>query len=172
MLSTTPSECARYARAELEAIIACLQLSELAELLRFGRNSANETSRPIDHRRLSSSPGNRRLWPPTSRASDRRPARMPGTRACARAGGGRRHDDRVGPQTSAPEGVRYKRRSWRTHARRHEQPRPARPEPYQSQERHEVDYWAKRFGVSKERLEAAVKAVGQSADAVERHLRG
>jgi len=40
------------------------------------------------------------------------------------------------------------------------------------QERHEVDYWTKRFGVSKERLEAAVKAVGHSVDAVERHLRG
>jgi hypothetical protein len=27
------------------------------------------------------------------------------------------------------------------------------------QERHEVDYWTKRFGVSKDQLEAAVKAV-------------
>lgn len=38
MLSTTRSECARFARAELETIIAGLGLVELAELLRFGRH--------------------------------------------------------------------------------------------------------------------------------------
>jgi len=38
-------------------------------------------------------------------------------------------------------------------------------------EDYEVEYWTERFGVSRERLEQAVKAVGNSADAVERHLR-
>ena len=38
-------------------------------------------------------------------------------------------------------------------------------------QQHEVTYWTKRFGVSREQLEAAVNAVGNSADAVERHLR-
>ncbi|MGA1849393.1 DUF3606 domain-containing protein [Sphingobium yanoikuyae] len=33
-------------------------------------------------------------------------------------------------------------------------------------------YWTGKFGVSKERLEDAVKAVGSSADAVEQHLKG
>ena len=36
---------------------------------------------------------------------------------------------------------------------------------------HEVAHWTKRFGVSRERLEEAVKAVGDSVDAVERRLR-
>jgi hypothetical protein len=39
-------------------------------------------------------------------------------------------------------------------------------------EDYEVQYWTNRFGVSRERLEEAVRAVGNSADAVERHLRG
>jgi hypothetical protein len=39
-------------------------------------------------------------------------------------------------------------------------------------EDYEVEYWTSKFGVSRERLEQAVKAVGNSADAVERHLRG
>lgn len=34
---TTPSECARHARAELEVIIASLQLGELTRLLELGR---------------------------------------------------------------------------------------------------------------------------------------
>jgi Protein of unknown function (DUF3606) len=34
-----------------------------------------------------------------------------------------------------------------------------------------VQYWADRFGVSKERLSEAVRKVGQSADAVARELR-
>jgi hypothetical protein len=37
-------------------------------------------------------------------------------------------------------------------------------------EPHEVQYWADKFGVSKERLSEAVTKVGHSADAVERHL--
>lgn len=37
-------------------------------------------------------------------------------------------------------------------------------------EEHEVRYWTQKFGVSKEQLEAAVKAVGVSAKAVEEHL--
>jgi hypothetical protein len=36
---------------------------------------------------------------------------------------------------------------------------------------HEVAYWTKRFGVSREQLEEAVKAVGHAVDAVERELR-
>jgi len=39
-------------------------------------------------------------------------------------------------------------------------------------EDYEVRYWSEKFGVSKDRLEEAVKAVGSSADAVERHLKG
>lgn len=39
-------------------------------------------------------------------------------------------------------------------------------------EDYEVEYWTGKFGVSKERLEDAVKAVGNSADAVEQHLKG
>jgi Protein of unknown function (DUF3606) len=37
-------------------------------------------------------------------------------------------------------------------------------------EEYEVRYWTGRFGVTKEQLAAAVKAVGHSAEAVERHL--
>jgi len=43
MLFTTPSENARFARAELEAI-ACRQLGELAELLRVGLLEREVTS--------------------------------------------------------------------------------------------------------------------------------
>lgn len=39
-------------------------------------------------------------------------------------------------------------------------------------EAYEVRYWTDKFGVSREQLEAAVKAVGNSAHAVERHLGG
>lgn len=38
-------------------------------------------------------------------------------------------------------------------------------------EDYEVDYWTGKFGVSRERLEDAVKAVGNSAEAVEQHLK-
>jgi uncharacterized protein DUF3606 len=38
-------------------------------------------------------------------------------------------------------------------------------------EPHEVQYWADKFNVSKERLSEAVKNVGHSADAVERELK-
>lgn len=38
-------------------------------------------------------------------------------------------------------------------------------------EDYEVDYWTGKFGVTRERLEAAVKAVGNSAAAVEQHLK-
>jgi hypothetical protein len=37
-------------------------------------------------------------------------------------------------------------------------------------EDYEVEYWTKRFGVSRDELAAAVKAVGHSAAAVEKHL--
>jgi hypothetical protein len=39
-------------------------------------------------------------------------------------------------------------------------------------EDYEVEYWTKKFNVSGNQLAAAVKAVGNSADAVERHLKG
>ncbi len=39
-------------------------------------------------------------------------------------------------------------------------------------EDYEVRYWTEKFGVSKDRLEEAVKAAGNSADAVERYLKG
>jgi hypothetical protein len=39
-------------------------------------------------------------------------------------------------------------------------------------EDYEVAYWTKKFGVSRDELAAGVKAVGNSADAVERHLKG
>lgn len=39
-------------------------------------------------------------------------------------------------------------------------------------EDYEVAYWTRKFGVSKERLEEAVGAVGHGADAVERLLNG
>ena len=38
-------------------------------------------------------------------------------------------------------------------------------------EPHEVQYWADKFNVSKERLSEAVRNVGHSADAVERELK-
>jgi hypothetical protein len=38
-------------------------------------------------------------------------------------------------------------------------------------EPHEVQYWADKFGVSKERLGEAVRKVGPSAAAVEKELR-
>ena len=38
-------------------------------------------------------------------------------------------------------------------------------------EDYEVSYWTSKFGVSRERLEAAVRAVGTSAAAVEAHLK-
>jgi hypothetical protein len=37
-------------------------------------------------------------------------------------------------------------------------------------EDHEVAYWTKKWGISKEQLEAAVKKAGVSADAVAREL--
>lgn len=39
-------------------------------------------------------------------------------------------------------------------------------------EGYEVRYWTKKFSVSRDRLEQAVRAVGNSAVAVERHLKG
>lgn len=38
-------------------------------------------------------------------------------------------------------------------------------------EDYEVDYWTRRFGVSRERLQQAVDAVGNGADAVEQYLK-
>lgn len=38
-------------------------------------------------------------------------------------------------------------------------------------EEYEVRYWTERFGVSRERLEQAVAAVGNGADRIEAHLR-
>ena len=38
-------------------------------------------------------------------------------------------------------------------------------------EDYEVQYWTERFGVDRERLQQAVDAVGNSADAVEEHLK-
>lgn len=35
---------------------------------------------------------------------------------------------------------------------------------------HELRYWTEKFGCTREQLQAAVKAAGTSADAVERHL--
>ncbi|MCD9046881.1 DUF3606 domain-containing protein [Luteimonas sp. MHLX1A] len=37
---------------------------------------------------------------------------------------------------------------------------------------HEVRYWSEKFGVSKEKLQEAVDAVGNSAAAVEEYLSG
>jgi hypothetical protein len=37
---------------------------------------------------------------------------------------------------------------------------------------HEVRYWTEKFGVSEDALQKAVDAVGNSVDAVERHLKG
>ena len=34
----------------------------------------------------------------------------------------------------------------------------------------ELEYWSKKFGVTKEQLKNAVKAVGVSAEAVKKHL--
>ncbi|KEQ53730.1 DUF3606 domain-containing protein [Sphingobium chlorophenolicum] len=39
-------------------------------------------------------------------------------------------------------------------------------------EDYEVEYWTNKFGVSRDRLQQAVDAVGNSADAVEKHLKG
>ncbi|WCT72615.1 DUF3606 domain-containing protein [Sphingomonas naphthae] len=38
-------------------------------------------------------------------------------------------------------------------------------------EDYEVEYWTHKFGVTREELQAAVSAVGNSAAAVEAHLR-
>lgn len=38
-------------------------------------------------------------------------------------------------------------------------------------EDYEVRYWTEKFGVSADRLQEAVDAVGHSADAIERYLR-
>lgn len=40
------------------------------------------------------------------------------------------------------------------------------------EQEHELRYWSQRFGVDEQRLREAVAAVGNSAEAVERHLRG
>ncbi|WPU91803.1 DUF3606 domain-containing protein [Mucilaginibacter sabulilitoris] len=37
-------------------------------------------------------------------------------------------------------------------------------------ENYEVEYWAKKFGVTPEELKSAVKVVGNSAKAVQKHL--
>ena len=37
-------------------------------------------------------------------------------------------------------------------------------------EDYEVEYWTSKFGVSRERLQQAVDAVGNGADAVAQHL--
>lgn len=39
-------------------------------------------------------------------------------------------------------------------------------------EDYEIRYWSEKFGVSAEELKAAVKKVGNSAEAVERELAG
>lgn len=39
-------------------------------------------------------------------------------------------------------------------------------------EDYEVEYWTSKFSVSRERLQQAVDAVGNGADAVERYLKG
>lgn len=39
-------------------------------------------------------------------------------------------------------------------------------------EDYEVQDWSKKFGVTTDQLRAAVKAVGDQADAVEKHLKG
>jgi hypothetical protein len=39
-------------------------------------------------------------------------------------------------------------------------------------EDYEVAYWTKKFGVSADELRAAVKASGNGANAVEKHLKG
>ena len=39
-------------------------------------------------------------------------------------------------------------------------------------EDYEVAYWTDKFGVSEDQLQQAVDAVGNSADAVEKHLKG
>jgi len=39
-------------------------------------------------------------------------------------------------------------------------------------EDYELRDWSKKFGVSQEELKSAVKAVGDSASAVEKHLKG
>lgn len=39
-------------------------------------------------------------------------------------------------------------------------------------EDYEVRYWTNKFGVSRDQLQQAVDAVGNGADAVEKHLKG
>jgi hypothetical protein len=39
-------------------------------------------------------------------------------------------------------------------------------------EDYEVEYWTDKFGVSRDALQKAVDAVGNSATAVEKHLKG
>ena len=38
-------------------------------------------------------------------------------------------------------------------------------------EKYEVEYWTKELGVTKEQLQAAVDAVGHSAEAIRDHLK-
>jgi hypothetical protein len=40
------------------------------------------------------------------------------------------------------------------------------------EEDYEVEYWTAKFGVSREKLQQAVDAVGNGANAVEKHLTG
>lgn len=40
-----------------------------------------------------------------------------------------------------------------------------------TKENYEVEYWSKKFGVSSEKLKAAVAAVGNSAEKVEEYLK-
>lgn len=39
-------------------------------------------------------------------------------------------------------------------------------------EDYEVEYWTKKFGVSRDKLQQAVDAAGHSAKAVEKYLKG
>ncbi len=39
-------------------------------------------------------------------------------------------------------------------------------------EDYEVEYWTKKFGVSRDKLQQAVDAAGNSASAVEKYLKG
>ena len=48
---------------------------------------------------------------------------------------------------------------------------PQDPKTINTHQPHEIEYWSKTLGVSKERLLAVVRQVGNSVDAVKLHLK-
>jgi hypothetical protein len=48
--------------------------------------------------------------------------------------------------------------------------KPKDPKTINTHEKWELDYWSKKFGVTKEQIKQSVKAVGNSTEKVKKHL--